>query len=314
MARQTESESRGGTDRGGAEDDILSRRVSDVTAAQAQELHALAARGRALVLQAVHTAGAGHVGGPLSAMDILVTLFFHVMRVDPRRPLDPDRDRFILSKGHAAIGLYVVLALRGFVPLEELATFDHLGSRLAGHPDMTALGALDMSAGSLGQGLSVGLGMAMGLRRQGRPGRVFVLLGDGECQEGQVWEAAHVASALAIRGLVAIVDQNGLPQFGWPGQEAGAETRPDLAGRFRAFGWRVREVDGHDPVALTSALCLEGDGPLAVIARTVKGKGVSFAEARAAWHSRIPTDEELSQALAELGFPTESLTDPWRRG
>lgn len=273
---------------------------STLTAEEARALHALAQKARAHVFRAVRAAGAGHIGGPLSAMEILVTLYFHVMRVDPEAPRAPDRDRFVLSKGHSAIGLYAVLALRGFFPVEELLTFDHFGSRLAGHPDMTALEALDMSTGSLGQGLSVGLGMALGLRRQGRDGRVFVLLGDGECQEGQIWEAAHTASALGIQGLVAIVDQNGLPQFGWPGQDAGREVRVDLAGRFRAFGWTTREIDGHDPIALSQALSEPCSGPVAVIARTTKGRGVSFAEGVSGWHARIPTDRELAQALGEL--------------
>ena len=269
--------------------------------AEAEELRRLAQEGRALVLQAVKRAGAGHVGGPLSAMDILVALYFHVLRVDPKFPRALDRDRFILSKGHSAIGLYAVLALRGFLPREELFTFDHYGSRLAGHPDMPALSALDMSTGSLGQGLSVGLGMALGLGRQMRDSRVFVLLGDGECQEGQVWEAAHAASALKVRNLIAVVDANGLPQFSWPGAPPGVETRIDWAGRFAAFGWTVRETDGHDPRALVPVLSEPCEGPLAVIAHTVKGRGVSFTEGVAAWHSRIPSDAELARALTELG-------------
>lgn len=285
--------------------EISTTQGQDLTPARERDLRTLAARGRALVFQAVRGAGAGHVGGPLSAMEILVTLYFSVLRIDPANPRDPDRDRFILSKGHSAIGLYAVLALRGFFPVEELTTFDHYGSRLAGHPDMTALEALDMSTGSLGQGLSVGLGMAIGLGRQGRPGRVFVLLGDGECQEGQVWEAAHAAASLSVPGLVAIVDQNGLPQYGWPGRPMGTEARPDLAGRFRAFGWTVREVDGHDPMALAKALIPAPGGPVAVLARTTKGKGVSFTEGSAPWHARVPTDEEVDRALDELGVPAE---------
>jgi transketolase len=264
-----------------------------------RELRALCARGRSLVLASVHGAGAGHVGGPLSAMEILVTLYFHVLQVDPARPRWPERDRFILSKGHSSIGLYAVLAMRGFLPESELATFDHLGSRLQGHPDMTALDGLDMSTGSLGQGLSAGLGMALGLRRQGLQSPVYVLLGDGECQEGQVWEAAHAASALGASGLVAVVDQNALPQFAWPGAGAGDPRRIDLAARFAAFGWETRSVDGHDVAALSRALTA-GDRPLAVVARTVKGRGVSFMEDDFRWHARVPTPEELQLAAAEL--------------
>ena len=267
--------------------------------ARAAELRALCARGRRLVLEAVHGAGAGHVGGPLSAMEILVTLYFHVLCVDPARPRAPERDRFILSKGHSSIALYTVLAMRGFLPEAELATFDHLGSRLQGHPDMTALEGLDMSTGSLGQGLSAGLGMAIGLRRRGLASRVYVLLGDGECQEGQVWEAAHAASSLGTPGLVAIVDQNALPQFAWPGSGAGEARRVDLAARFQAFGWETRSVDGHDVAALSQAL-IASDRPLAVVARTVKGRGVSFMEDDFRWHARVPTKDELALAAGEL--------------
>jgi len=264
-----------------------------------RELQALCARGRSLALGSVHAAGAGHVGGPFSAMEILVTLYFEVLRVDPERPRAPERDRFILSKGHASVGLYSVLALRGYLPEAELATFDHLGTRLQGHPDMTALPGLDMSTGSLGQGLSAGLGMAIGLRRQGRDSRVYVLLGDGECQEGQVWEAAHAASALGVSGLVAVVDQNGLPQFAWPGGDPGGAARPDLGARFAAFGWEVRRVDGHDIAALRTAL-EPASHPVAVVAQTTKGRGVAFMEGAFRWHARVPTDEELAAARREL--------------
>ena len=274
--------------------------ASGLPAERARELRGLCQRGRRLVLESVHTAGAGHVGGPLSAMEILVTLYFHVLRVDPSRPRAPERDRFVLSKGHSSIALYTVLAMRGFLPEAELATFDHLDSRLQGHPDMTALEGIDMSTGSLGQGLSAALGMRLGLRRRGVGSRVFALLGDGECQEGQVWEAAHSASALGIDGLVAIVDQNGLPQFSWPGGGPGEVRRPDLAARFAAFGWETRTVDGHDVEALARAL-QPGPGPVAVIARTVKGHGVSFMEDDFRWHARVPTGEELALAGRELG-------------
>ena len=180
-------------------------------------LGALAARGRRHVIEAVAHAGAGHIGGPLSAMDILVALYFSVLRGDPARPDWPERDRFILSKGHSAMGLYAVLAMRGYFPEAWLQTFDALGSPLQGHPDMTRCPGVEMSTGSLGQGLSAGLGMALGADRLGLPGRVFVLLGDGECQEGQIWECAHAAARYRARRLRAIVDWNGLPQFAWPG-------------------------------------------------------------------------------------------------
>lgn len=263
-------------------------------------LEALAACGRRLVLEAVRGAGAGHVGGPLSCMEILVTLYFHTLRVDPAQPRWRERDRFILSKGHSAVALYTVLALRGYFPVEELATFDHLGSRLQGHPDMTRLDALDMSTGSLGQGLSAGLGMAVGLRRQGLQSRVYVLLGDGECQEGQIWEAAHAAASLDVSGLVAVVDQNGLPQFAWPGSRPGQTRRPDLAGRFGSFGFETRIVDGHDVAALAEAL-RPSSRPVAVLANTTKGHGVSFMESDYRWHARVPTEDEFARAVAELG-------------
>lgn len=279
---------------------IEERGAADLTEDQARRLDGLARHGRALSLRAVAQAGAGHVGGPFSAMEILVTLYFHTLRVDPARPRWEGRDRFILSKGHSAVGLYSVLAMRGFLPEAELGTFDHLGSRLQGHPDMHALAGLDMSAGSLGQGLSVGVGMALGLARRGIDARAYVLLGDGECQEGQVWEAAHTASALGVGGLVAVIDQNGLPQFAWPGALPGAALRPDLGARFRAFGWETREVDGHDVYALAAALGA-ADHPVAVLARTEKGHGVSFMAGRSEWHARVPTPDELERALLELG-------------
>lgn len=274
--------------------------VSVLAPDERRRLERIAAEGRTRLLEAVHHAGAGHIGGPLSAMDILVTLYFHLLRIDPGRPDMPDRDRFVLSKGHSSIALYTVLAMRGFFPVEELATFDHLGSRLPGHPDMNALPGVDMSAGSLGQGLSAGVGMALGLRRRGLDGRVYVLLGDGECQEGQVWEAAHTGSALQVSGLVAIVDLNGLPQYAWPGSRAGAVRRLDLGARFHAFGWEVRHVNGHDVAQLAAAL-QAADHPVAVLAHTTKGRGVSFMVDDFRWHSRVPTPEELERARIELG-------------
>ena len=265
-------------------------------------LAALAARGRRHVIEAVAHAGAGHIGGPLSAMDILVALYFAVLRVDPRRPTWPERDRFILSKGHSAMALYAVLAMRGYFPESWLQTFDSLGSPLQGHPDMTRCPGVEMSTGSLGQGLSAGLGMALGAERLGLPTRVFVLLGDGECQEGQIWECAHVAARYRCRGLRAIVDWNGLPQFAWPGATPMAVERVDLVRRFTAFGWEVVEVDGHDPEALVATLGREpaGHGPLCIVARTHKGHGVSFMEDEASWHARVPTPDELSRAVREL--------------
>jgi len=280
------------------------------------DLEALARRARLLVLESVAHAGAGHVGGPLSAIDLLVALYFRVLRIRPDHPTWPERDRFILSKGHSSIGLYAVMALRGYFPVAELATFDAAATRLQGHPDVTRLPGLDASTGSLGQGLSVAVGMAMGARRRGLPSHVWVMLGDGELQEGQVWEAVPVAAKYGLGNLTAIVDCNGLQQYGWPLEPddrkrgdrrdpwAGSSVRAAL----EAFGWRVLEIDGHDFEAILEA-CAEAHGvrdeqhPTALLARTVKGRGVSFIEGASDWHSRVPTAAELAVARSELGEP-----------
>ena len=275
------------------------------------ELERLAARGRWLALSTVARSKAGHTGGPLSAMDLLIALFFEELRIRPDEPDWPERDRFILSKGHSAIGLYTVMALRGFFPVEELATFDKGDSRLQGHPDVTKLPGLETSTGSLGQGLSVGLGIALGARMSGRSVHTWVMLGDGEIQEGMVWEAVQMASRYQLANLTAIVDCNGLQQYGWtPGtQDRGDRRDPwsgiDLTAVFRAFGWRVIELDGHDFEQIRAAYALargpvEGDRPTVLLARTVKGKGLSFAEGKHKWHTGVATDEELARAQVEL--------------
>ena len=283
------------------------------TTAQDQEISQLeevARRIRVGVIRGVNKAKAGHLGGPLSAADILAALYFHTMRVRPDEPTWPDRDRFILSKGHSSIGLYSALAVRGYFPVEELLTFDSLGSRLQGHPDMTRLPGLDMSTGSLGMGISAGIGIALGTRLAGRDSRTFVMLGDGECQEGEVWEAAFLAPRYHLDNLIAIVDHNKLQQYGWPG--AGPEDRlppawpGELVAKWSAFGWRVLEVDGHDMAAVVRVLeeATVGDGrPVAIIANTIKGRGVSFMEGRYYWHTRTMTDEEFATAMADLGEP-----------
>jgi len=272
------------------------------------DLEDLARRGRATSLRTVHNAGAGHLGGPLSAMDMLTALYFRVMRIDPDNPAWPDRDRFVLSKGHNSIGLYVVMAMRGFFPMEELRTFDAIDSRLQGHPDMTALPGIDMSSGSLGLGFSAALGIAMGARAARRDFTTFAMLGDGECNEGNVWEGAHVASRYGMDNLVAIIDQNGLQQYGWQGDTVETRLAPyrdsELADRWAAFGWRVTEIDGHDMAAIVDAFedAGTGDGrPTAVIAHTVKGKGVSFMEGNYPWHSQVPDAAQLAVALTDLG-------------
>lgn len=259
---------------------------------------------RRLVLETTHHAGMGHTGGSLSEADILVALYFSVLRgIDPAKPDLPGRDRFILSKGHASPGLYAALALRGYFPIEELATFDELGTRLQSHPDMHKAPGVDFSTGSLGQGLSIGVGLALASRDD--PGHggfaTFVLLGDGELQEGQVWEAALYAGARALPRLVAIVDANGVQLASRTDEAVGLEP---LAEKWRAFGWQCVEVDGHDLGALLPALesarVASARGPVAVIARTVKGKGVTFMEGKCEWHGKAPNDAELAQALAEL--------------
>jgi transketolase len=281
-----------------------------VDAAELDRLREAARRIRVEVVRAVAHAQAGHLGGPLSAADLLAALYFHELRIRPEQPDWPDRDRFILSKGHASIGLYAAMALRGYFPVEELLTFDAAHSRLQGHPDMTRLPGLDMSTGSLGMGISAAMGMALGARLTGRDVRAWVMLGDGECQEGEVWEAAMAASRYGLDNLIAIVDHNRLQQFGWHGDGPDGRLPPqqpgELVRKWAAFGWRVLEVDGHDMAAIVDVLgrAVQGDGrPVVVIAHTVKGKGVSFMEGHYYWHTRAVKPDELASAMAELGEP-----------
>jgi len=253
----------------------------------------------------VQHAGAGHLGGPLSAADMLAALYFRFLRVDPSDPAWPERDRFILSKGHSAIGLYATLALRGYFPVDELETFDAIDSRLQGHPDMTVTPGIDMSTGSLGQGLSPGVGMALGARMKRLGFRTWVMLGDGEVQEGQVWEAIEVAARYRLDNLTAIVDHNRLPQYTWPdfGQRGRERPIANLAGKWRAFGWRVFECDGHDmdDIVRNFDATTRAEGqPAVIIAHTVKGKGVSFMENEFPWHAKPLDAAALARALAEL--------------
>jgi transketolase len=278
---------------------------------EVRRLEESARRIRVEIIRAVNEAKAGHLGGPLSAADMLAALYFRVMRIRPEEPGWPDRDRFVLSKGHSSIGLYAALALRGYFPLGELATFDQAGTRLQGHPDMTRLPGLDMSTGSLGMGISAGLGIALGARLTGRSDvRTYVMLGDGECQEGEVWEAAMVAARYGLDTLIAIVDHNKLQQYGWAGDGPDGRLPPEAPGelvaKWAAFGWRVLEVDGHDMASVVDVLerAREGDGrPTVVISHTVKGKGVSFMEGHYYWHTRALTADEFATAMADLGEP-----------
>ncbi|MFQ7393659.1 MAG: transketolase, partial [Collinsella aerofaciens] len=255
-----------------------------------------------------HAAKSGHPGGSLGAADIMTYLYFEEMNIDPADPHKADRDRFVLSKGHAAPGLYSVLANRGYFPVEELETLRHIGSRLQGHPNMNDTPGIDMSTGSLGQGISAAVGMALAAKHWGDSYRVYTLLGDGECEEGQVWEAAMFAGNHALDNLVAVVDHNGLQIDGTIDE---VNSAMPLADKFRAFKWHVIELaDGNDMTQIEAAFAeaREVTGvPVAIIAETVKGKGVSFMENQVGWHGKAPNDEQIAQAMAELAAAGEEL-------
>ena len=303
-------------------------RADDPLPEPTEDLADLARRGRLLVLETVSNSGAGHIGGPLSAMDLLVALYFRVLRIRPDQPDWPERDRFILSKGHSAIGLYVTMALRGYFPVDELATFDQGDSRLQGHPDMTRLPGLDASTGSLGQGLAVGVGIALGARMRGLGFQTYVMLGDGETQEGMVWESVMVAARYGLGNLTAIVDCNGLQQYGWPATPGGgdrADRRDPLAGvrpardALTAFGWRVardRRARHRGDRRRLRRRPRGGPGgrPTAILATTVKGRGVSFLEDRFEWHARVATADEVAAAAMELAPADRRIRGPGRPG
>jgi transketolase len=257
-------------------------------------------------LRMVHRARLGHPGGDLSAADILVTLYFGILRIDPQRPQAPDRDRFIMSKGHCSGALYTTLALRGFFPISELETYMQPLSRLNGHPNRNEIPGVEANTGPLGHGLPIGVGAALAAKMDNAAWRTFVLTGDGELQEGSNWEAIMAAAHYGLDNLCVIVDRNGIQQ-GAPTENT-IRMEP-LAERFRAFGWAVREVAGHDYAALSEAfgtLPEEPGKPTCILARTVKGRGVSFIENRPEWHHRVPTEAELAAALAELGDCTHA--------
>lgn len=266
-----------------------------------------AARMRRDIVEMLAAAGSGHPGGSLSAAEIVATLFFGVMRHDPRDPDDPTRDRFVLSKGHAAPVLYAALAEAGYFGREHLVTLRTLGSLLQGHPDSKKTPGVEVSTGSLGQGLSVACGIALGLSPGPDDDRsVYCLLGDGECQEGQVWEAAMFAAHKGAGNLVAIVDHNGLQIDG-----ACSEVMclGDIGAKFAAFGWEVASCDGHDVAAIADGLARVRripDRPGVLIARTIKGKGVSFMEGEAGWHGKAPSAEETEIALGEIAAALEA--------
>ena len=260
------------------------------------------------IVSGVHAAKAGHPGGSLSAADIFTYLYFEEMNVDPKNPKDPDRDRFVLSKGHTAPGLYAALAEKGYFPKEDLLTLRHLGSYLQGHPDMKHIPGVDMSSGSLGQGISAAVGMALAGKMDGKEYRVFTLLGDGEIQEGQVWEAAMFAGARKLDNLVVIVDNNGLQI---DGNVADVCSPYPIDKKFEAFNFHVISVaDGNDFDQLKSAFdeakTVKGM-PVAIVMKTVKGKGVSFMENQAGWHGKAPNDEDYKIAMQDLEKAGEAL-------
>lgn len=254
---------------------------------------------RRRIIESTTSAGSGHPGGSLSCADIMSLMYFHVLQLDPGNPDWPDRDRFVLAKGHAAPALYAALAGRGFFPEEELQSLRKMGSMLQGHPDIQRTPGVEASTGSLGQGLSVAVGMALGGKLDGRDAGVYVLLGDGELQEGQVWEAAMAAAHYELDNLIAFVDYNRLQIDGCL---CSVMNVAPLAEKWRAFGWNVWQVAGHDILALDEAVrqAQIADGPSVLIADTVKGRGVSFMENQASWHGRAPSEEEARRALDEI--------------
>ena len=272
------------------------------------ELEKLANEIRKSIVTAVHSAKSGHPGGSLSSADIFTYLYFEEMNIDPKNPKMEDRDRFVLSKGHVAPAYYSTLAERGFFPKEDLVTLRHTGSYLQGHPDMKHIPGVDMSSGSLGQGISAAAGMALSAKLSNDDYRVYTLLGDGEIEEGQVWEAAMFAGNHALDNLVAVVDHNGLQIDGTIDE---VNSAMPLADKFRAFKWHVIELaDGNDMTQIEAAFAeaREVTGvPVAIIAETVKGKGVSFMENQVGWHGKAPNDEQFEQAMAELAAAGEEL-------
>ena len=272
------------------------------------ELQKMAVEVRKGIVTGVHAAKAGHPGGSLSAADVFTYLYFEEMNIDPKNPKDPKRDRFVLSKGHTAPGLYSALAHRGFFPVEDLKTLRHIGSHLQGHPCLQHTPGIDMSSGSLGQGISVAVGMALSAKLSDESYRVYTLLGDGEIQEGQVWEAAMFAGARNLDNLCVIVDNNGLQIDG--AVEDGCSPYP-IDKKFEAFNFHVINVaDGNDmnqlKAAFDEAKTVKGQ-PTAIVMKTVKGKGVSFMENKAGWHGKAPNDEEYEIAMADLEKAGEAL-------
>ena len=271
-----------------------------MTASEKKQLMANACKVRMGVIESTYGAKSGHPGGSLSASDLFTYLYFREMKVDPADPKWEERDRFVLSKGHTAPGLYAALALKGFFPWEELKTLRHIGSRLQGHPNMNETPGVDMSTGSLGQGVSAAAGMALAAKHMGKSCRVYTLLGDGEIQEGQVWEAMMFAHHYKLDNLCVVIDNNGLQI---DGSIADVMSPYPIPEKLRAFGFAVAEIDGHSFDAMEAAfgLARQTKGvPFAIVMKTTKGKGVSYMENQAGWHGKAPNDEEYEQAMTEL--------------
>ncbi len=274
------------------------------------EKHAIelaAARGRRLGLEMVYQSASGHLGGSFSAMDILAVLYFHVMRINPEEPQQESRDHFVLSKGHCTPALYPILAQRGFFPEEDLSMFRRIDGHLSGHAEMHYVKGVDMSTGSLGQGISAAVGMAMAGKIDKKDYRVYAVLGDGEVEEGQVWEAAMSAAKYHLDNLCAVVDVNGLQI---DGRTADVMPSEPLDQKFAAFGWHVLTVDGHDLDALADTFEKAKDhsgAPTVILAKTIKGKGVSFMENDAGWHGKAPNGEQYEKARAELDAAVAEL-------
>jgi transketolase len=279
--------------------------MQPIVSEKISSLEKRAAQIRLTALEMIYGAGSGHPGPCLSCADILAALYFDVLRINPQAPKWPARDRFILSKGHAAPSLYAALHLSGYFPSDDLKTFRQVNSRLQGHPDMKMTPGVEMTSGALGNGLSLGAGMALAARLQGYDYRTYVLLGDGECQEGQVWEAAAAASTRELGNLIAIVDRN---KFNQTGPTENCACLEPFADRWKAFCWRTREVDGHDIGSLLAAFQWAGESegePSVIIASTIKGRGVSFIEGKAEWHAKALSDEQMIQARKELSNGSE---------
>ncbi len=276
---------------------------------QYNSLKLVAAKARLLAVDAIHEASSGHPGGSLSCMDALAALYFHEMNIDPANPSWPDRDRFVLSKGHCAPALYAMLALRGYYPPEDLKLLRSIKGHFSGHPDMVHVKGVDMSTGSLGQGLSCAVGMALAAKTAGKSFRTYAICGDGEIEEGQIWEAAMAAAKWKLDNLCVFLDNNGLQIDG-----TNDEVMPSapLDKKFEAFNWNVITIDGHDFAQILDALAKAKEcrgKPTMIVMKTVKGKGVSFMENQVGWHGKAPNDEQFAAAKAELEAVITSLEE-----